>query len=205
MQAPNDYGLIPVKIIKPGVPMMMIGQVGGFNPTEAQMLIDRGYAVEWTKKDQAELDAASNSKFGATGPISPNPGGGPPGTQTGHNVADLSNGPGTGVVASLAGPVNQDGSVSVRSIGDMTEQPNKPVLEGGTLGSGAGSQNTEEVSVLKGADGEDVEVPLRWEDKHHTQIKSIARRISGNDDLTMEQSKEVITKALAEKEADGEE
>lgn len=197
MQAPNDYGLIPVKVIKPGVPMMMIGQVGGFNPTEAQMLIDRGYAVEWTKKDQAELDAASNSKFGATGPSFPNPGAGPPGTQTGHNVADLSNGPGTGVVASLAGPVNQDGSVSVRSIGDMTEQPNRPVVEG------AGNQSTEELSVLKGADGEDVEVPLRWEDKHHTQIKSIARRLSGDEDLSMEQSKEVIKKALADNEAAG--
>lgn len=205
----NELGLVRVKITRPGVEMHMVGQVAGFAPHIAENLINRNYAIEYTDKmlreeeqKAAELaEGGGDYRFSRTSPLK-NPGFGAPGTQTGHNVADLEQ---AGMVLSPAGPVNADASVSIRSVGDMTNAPNVPVTEGGSLGGRAASQQGGDVTTIKGADGEQVEIPARWEDQHHTKIMALGRRLSGKDDLNTEEAKAVITKALEDQRSNGEE
>jgi len=81
----------------------------------------------------------------------------------------------------------------------VTEQP-APVEEQPSPPGGGGSQQQDGPVKVMGIDDE-VEIPADWRDLHHTQIKAIARQITGEASDDKDAAVAVITKALEARNA----
>lgn len=195
----NDMGLAPVKFLET-VEIYGAGTVAGFNLQKCRELYMKGKVIPWSQEqedaEQRRLKGMNEEgrqiMAGDTGPAKP--GMGAPGTQTGSNVEHLQN---VSLIGADTGVVNNDASVSVKSVGDMRGIQ----ADGGkaaSAGDGEGDDGEADGSItLRNFDNtDDVVIPADWKTAHHSKTISIARNLTGEEDFNKESATAEITKAL---------
>ncbi len=172
----NGYGLVAVTILR-GVDIYSAGQIAGFVPAIARKLIDGGYAELYKEGlgDAVEAFAPASVSHAES--------------QTMLSTLKAT-------AAGVAKPAEELVPAEVKAL----EGEGGGDGDGGNGGGGNGGGAPTDAIKVMGIDDE-VVIPADWKELHHTQVKALARNITGEIYEKLEPAVAAINTAITARTA----